>query len=214
MSGSTNDSANGSRFAVERRARCLGSAGVLTVCLAIVLVSAGCGNSRAPTPPTIPSSGDPGCGLGPVPIAATGPEPCPTVAPACPVPRPANARTLVWVGTCSFGGQGGGCQPIQLPGCPADFKVVHLLLASLERGAAGACLGAGELTLDARATDNGGVHLLWEALEFDPITCTETGATQRGEVSLPGPCCDRHVDVRLPRHDLTIRIDVRSDWQR
>jgi hypothetical protein len=118
------------------------------------------------------------------------------------------------VGSCSFSGQDGGCQPIQLPGCPADFKVVHLLLASLEGGRGRTCIGAGELTLDARATGDGGVHLLWEALEFDPITCTETGATQTGEVSLPGPCCGRSVDVRLPRNDLTVRIDVRSDWQR
>jgi hypothetical protein len=183
----------------------------LLLAAAVPLVS--CGDSRSPTPPTPPNGGNPGCGLGPLPIVTTGPEPCTTSAPACPTPRPTGARDLVWVGTCSFTGRDGGCQPIQLPGCPSDAKIVSLLLANLG-GAGRSCVGAGDLTLDARTTRDGGVHLLWQAEEVDPVTCRFSGVEQKGEVSLAGPCCGRILDVYLPRNDLTVRIDLRSDWQR
>lgn len=185
----------------------------LTLLLAAAVQLVSCGDSRSPTPPTPPNGGNPGCGLGPVPIATTGPEPCTTVVAACPTPRPTGARDLVWVGTCSFTGRDGGCQPIQLPGCPRDTRIVLLRLANLG-GAGRDCAAAGDLTLDARATGDGGVHLLWRAEEFDPVTCRPSGVEQKGDVSLAGPCCGRILDVYLPRNDLTARVDLRSDWQR
>lgn len=119
----------------------------------------------------------------------------------------------MWVATCSFTGRDAECQSIQLPGCPTGTRrVVSLLLANLV--AVGPCVAAGEMTLDARPTENGGVHVLWDAQEFDPITCRATGAEQKGEMSLSGPCCDRSLDVYLPLHNLTARVQVRSDWQR
>ena len=181
--------------------------------LAAVVQLGSCGDSPLPTPPTPPNGGNPGCGLGPAPIVTTGPEPCTAVVPACPTPRPTGARDLVWVGTCSFTGRDGGCQPIQLPGCPRDTKIVSILLANLG-GAGRGCVAAGDLTLDARATGDGGVHLLWQLDEFDPVTCTPGAVQQKGDVSLAGPCCGKTFDVYLPRNDLTVRVDFRSDWQR
>jgi hypothetical protein len=70
------------------------------------------------------------------------------------------------------------------------------------------------MTLDVRPTEDGGVHVLWDAQEFDPVTCRATGAEQQGEALLSGPCCDRTLDVHLPRNNLTARVEVRSDWQR
>jgi hypothetical protein len=185
----------------------------LTLLLAAAVHLGSCGDSRSPTPPTPPNGGNSGCGLGPVPIVTTGPEPCTTVVPACPTPRPTGARDLVWIGTCSFIGRDGGCQPIQLPACPRDTRIVSLLLANLG-GAGRGCAAAGELTLDARATGDGDLHLLWRAEEFDPVTCRPSGVEQKGEVSLAGPCCGRILDVYLPRYDQTMRVDLRSDWQR
>jgi hypothetical protein len=88
-----------------------------------------------------------------------------------------------------------------------------MLLANLG-GAGRGCVAAGDLTLDARATGDGGVHLLWQLDEFDPVTCTPGAVQQKGGVSLAGPCCGKTFDVYLPRNDLTVRVDFRSDWQR
>ncbi len=130
------------------------------------------------------------------------------------MPRRSGARSLVWVGSCSFAGRDAGCKTIQMPGCPTSFKLVSLRLANLRRGPDRPCVNAGEMTIDARATDEGGVRVLWDAQELDAVTCRETGTEQEGEFSLPGPCCDRVLDVYFPRNDFTARIEFRTDWQR
>jgi len=174
----------------------------------------GCADSRSPTPPTPPPGSNAGCGLGPVTIDTTGPEPCTTVVPACPSPRPSDARSLVWVVSCSFAGRDADCKTIQMPGCPTSVKLVSLRLANLRRGPDRPCASTAEMTIDARATDDGGVRVLWDAQELDAVTCTAAGAEQEGEMSIPGPCCDRVLDVYFPRNDFTARIEVRTDWQR
>jgi len=192
---------------------CLASSGVRSALLVAIVISlAGCGDGQGPTPPTVPPPANAGCGLGPVPIATTGPEPC-AIAAGCPMARPSPARTLVWVATWSFRGRDGGCEAIQLPGCPTSTKLVSVTLASLNAGAS-ACPIAGELQVDAQATTDGGVHLRWRAEELDPATCRASGDRQEAEATLTGPCCSRTVDVYLPRQDLTARLQVRSDWRR
>jgi hypothetical protein len=100
-----------------------------------------------------------------------------------------------------------------LPGCPTAAKIVSLTLANLDRGPDRSCPMAGEITIDARATDNGGARLAWDAQEFDATTCAAVGPKQEGEVSVSGPCCNRTLDVYFPKGDVTARLDVRTDWQ-
>jgi len=152
--------------------------------------------------------------VGPVPIVTTGPEPCTTVAPQCPNPRPQNARTVIWVGTCAFEGQDGSCQPVQLPGCPVDFKIVAMSLAHPNPNIRRPCIITGDVHLDVRATPEGGATILWEALEFDPTTCRIVGPELRGEATLAGPCCSKIIDIYFPVGDFTFRMLTRTDWQR
>lgn len=176
----------------------------------VILGGVGCGNTTGPTPPSGPPTG---CGLGPISVITTGPEPCLTVAPRCPARRPSTAQTLVWVGTCSFRGQEVGCEPIQLPGCPRDSKIVALRLANLNRDDSRPCPAGGEMHIDARATPDGGARLLWDAREFDPVTCDRIGPEMEGEAVLEGPCCSRTIDVYFPVGDFTARTVIRTDWQ-
>lgn len=178
--------------------------------LVVVLGGGGCGNSAGPTPPSdLPR----GCGLGTIPVVTTGPDACLTLAPRCPALRPSAAQTLVWVGTCSFRGRDAGCEPIQLPGCPRDFKFVDLRLANLNRDDSHPCVIAAEIHIDARATPDGGARLLWDAQEFDPVTCDRIGAEMEGEAVLEGPCCSKVIDVYFPVGDFTARTVIRTDWQ-
>lgn len=179
----------------------------------VAAICVGCGDSRSPTPPSPLSRGLTGCGLGPIPIETGGPEPCLTLSPRCPMPRPGNARSLVWVSTCSFRGRDAGCQGIQLPGCPTATKIVHFGLANLDRSADRPCALSGEMTIDARATEDGSVRLLWDAQEFDTATCASVGPEQEGALSLADPCCSRTLDVYFPHGDFTFRVEVRTDWQ-
>lgn len=176
----------------------------------VVMAGAGCGTSPLAAP-TDPRSG---CGLGPVPIVTMGPEPCTTVAPQCPNPRPQNARTLIWVGTCPFEGRDGSCQPVQLPGCPVDFKIVAMSLAHPNPNIPRPCILAGDVHLDVRATPEGGATILWDALELDPATCKIVGPELSGEATLAGPCCSKGIDIYFPVGDFTFRMLIRTDWQR
>jgi phosphatidylglycerophosphatase C len=180
----------------------------------LMAVVMGCGDSRAPTPPTPPPGVDPGCGLGPVPIETGGPEPCTTVVGRCPQTRPHDARSFVWVGTCSFTGRDGACQPIQLPGCPRQAALTHFLLVNPTRGPDRPCPSGGELTIDARTSEEGGARVLWDAQDLDEVTCRHVGAEREGELSVEGPCCRRVLDVYYPRNDFTFRVEIRTDWQR
>jgi hypothetical protein len=69
------------------------------------------------------------------------------------------------------------------------------------------------MTIDARATEDGGVRLLWDAQEFDTATCAAVGPEQEGALSLSGPCCSRTLDVYFPHGDFNFRVEVRTDWQ-
>lgn len=176
----------------------------------LVSAGVGCGNSPFPTPPSdLPG----GCGLGRIPVVTTGPEPCLTVAPRCPARRPSAAQTLVWVGTCSFRGRDAGCEPIQLPGCPRDFKFVDLNLVNLNRDESRPCVSAGQMHIDARATAGGGARLLWDAQERDATSCESVGPEMEGEAVLEGPCCSSVIDVYFPAGNFTVRIVIRTDWQ-
>lgn len=152
-------------------------------------------------------------GLTPIPIVTTGPEPCFTVAPRCPARRPSAAQTLVWIGTCGFCGRDDGCEPIQLPGCPRDFKFVDLNLVNLNRDESRPCVSGGRMHIDARATPGGGARLLWDAQERDATTCEAVGPEMEGEAVLDGPCCSKVIDVYFPAGHFTTRIVVRTDWQ-
>lgn len=67
--------------------------------------------------------------------------------------------------------------------------------------------------IDARATSEGGATLLWDAQEFDPVTCDRIGAEMEGETVLEGPCCSKVIDVYFPVGDFTARTVIRTDWQ-
>jgi len=176
----------------------------------VVLIGVGCGSSPLPTPPSnLPT----GCALGPMPVVTTGPEACLTVAPRCPARRPVAVQTLVWIGTCSFRGRDAGCEPIQLPGCPRDLKIVELRLVNLNRDDSRPCLIGGELHIDARATAEGGARILWDAQEFDAASCAPIGPEMEGEAVLEGPCCSKTIDVYFPAGDFTARTVIRTDWQ-
>lgn len=182
----------------------------LALCILIVVCGSACRGDAPPTEPPHPRSG---CGSGPVPIVTTGPEPCLTVTPQCPRRRPDDARTIVWVGTCGFAGRQGSCQPIQMPGCPGESKIVFMGLVHpvVEKQS---CVIQADLHIDVRATPSGGATVFTEGFEYDPVSCRRTGPDLHEEAAIAGPCCEKVVDTYFQANDFTLRTVVRTDWQR
>jgi len=198
----------------------------------IVLVAflAACGESATPTPmptptatpaPTatsVPDKGDDSadnlqCGIGPIEAPETTGEPSQSpFQPRCPAAPSENAQPIFALATCGFGKDEKECTPIPVPESPApEIPGVHFNLVNPNPGVPVGC--AGELLMSVLSTGNGGAEIRWEGQEKDPQTCNQIGPDLTGSSELPGPCCQRFVDIHYPEQDFTFRVLVQMDWQ-
>jgi hypothetical protein len=149
-----------------------------------------------------------------MPLVTIGGEPCASVAPSCPAPRPNDAQTLIAIQSCAFRRAEGSCEPVPIvPGCPRSSWTLFMTMVNPNRSDAQPCFSGGDLHLFVNATPDGGASVRWEALERDPMTCQFTDLHIQGTASVTGACCERVVDVLFPAGEWIARFVIRTDWQ-
>ena len=175
--------------------------------------------TTAPAPTITPTpdkgedtSGNLMCGIGPVePRGATGEDSETQLQPRCPMTPSENAQPIFALATCSFGKDEKECIPIPVQTALSGMPGLHFNLINPNSGIPPGC--AGELFISVLSTSNGGAEIRWEGQEKDPQTCDQTGPDITGSTELPGPCCQRFVDIHYPEQDFTFRVLVQMDWQ-
>jgi len=148
-----------------------------------------------------------GCSLGPISPPA---KACETIVPRCPIPRPANARTLV-----SLFGYDPTREsiPTRVNVCPIlDLAgmSIHFIVSDSD---ASTCV----TTIDTQLqpSGDGGVTIAWRAQERALVSgqCVLTAPETSGRAIAAGPCCSTTIDISLSIEKRVQRLIVQTDWQ-
>jgi hypothetical protein len=154
------------------------------------------------------------CQLAPIAPPLTATPPCPIVAVGCPRPRPAGAKTLLAISSCSFGHDATECSPVLNPVCPTSNVVFAASLVNPNADApADPCVV--DLHVQATGNDMGGADINWDAQESrrSGSGCEPLGPRLSGHAMVTGPCCQTTTDIYFLNLRFTYRLVVRSDWQ-
>jgi hypothetical protein len=153
------------------------------------------------------------CHLPAISLPTTATPACTPISAGCPRTRPADAKTLIAVSSCSIAENESGCTPILNPICPTSNITFASTLVNPNVGVSDPC--AANLHVQATATPSGGAEIDWEAQELrrSGPGCESSGAPLSGHARVTGPCCEASVDIRFPNLKFTHRLVFRSDWQ-